>query len=31
MDPSARGEVLAVDDFARIAAALEAIDAVEHE
>jgi 16S rRNA (adenine1518-N6/adenine1519-N6)-dimethyltransferase len=31
VDPSARGEVLAVDDFGRIAAALEAIDAVEHE
>jgi len=31
VDPSARGEVLTVDDFSRIAAALEAIDAVEHE
>jgi len=31
VDPSARGEVLGVDEFARIAAALEAIDAVEHE
>jgi 16S rRNA (adenine1518-N6/adenine1519-N6)-dimethyltransferase len=31
VDPSARGEVLTVDDFARIAAALEAIDAVAHE
>ena len=31
VDPSARGEVLGVDEFIRIAAALEAIDAVEHE
>lgn len=31
VDPSARGEVLSVEDFARIATALGAIDAVEHE
>jgi len=31
VDPSARGEVLGVDEFARIAACLEAIDAVEPE
>jgi 16S rRNA (adenine1518-N6/adenine1519-N6)-dimethyltransferase len=31
VDPSARGEVLGVDEFIRIATALEAIDAVEHE
>ena len=31
VDPTARGEVLDVDDFARIAAALEAIDAAERE
>jgi 16S rRNA (adenine1518-N6/adenine1519-N6)-dimethyltransferase len=31
IDPTARGEVLTVDDFASIAAALEAIDAAERE
>ena len=31
IDPTARGEVLAVDDFARIARALDELDAVEHE
>lgn len=31
VDPSARGEVLTVDDFARIALTAEAIDAVEPE
>ena len=31
VDPSARGEVLGVDEFARIAAAREAIDAAAHE
>ncbi len=31
VDPSARGEVLAVDDFARIARAADVIDAVEPE
>ena len=31
IDPSARGEVLAVDDFARIAGALGELDAAEHE
>ncbi len=31
VDPGARGEVLGVDDFARIAGALSAIDAVEPE
>ena len=31
VDPSARGEVLGVDDFCRIASAFEAIDAAEHE
>ena len=31
VDPSARGEVLGVDEFARIAAAREPIDAAAHE
>lgn len=31
VDPSARGEVLGVDEFIRIAAAEQAIDAIEHE
>ena len=31
VDPSVRGEVLTVEDYTRIAVALEAIDAVEHE
>ena len=31
VDPTARGEVLTVEDYSRIAAALEAIDAAEHE
>ena len=31
VDPSARGEAIGVDDFTRIATALDAIDAVEHE
>ena len=30
VDPTARGEVLTVEDYSRIAAALEAIDAAEH-
>jgi len=31
VDPSVRGEAIGVDDFTRIATALDAIDAVEHE
>jgi hypothetical protein len=31
VDPTARGEVLGVDEFPRIAACLDAIDALEPE